>query len=442
MYLWISAWTTLKRVSKQSVTQKHFAPYLLFSLLCTLALFPIVNSAAMVGTSVSFVSMVGEETRSFTLNAVDVQGISYVSLPSLTLRLGGETRVLPTKIQVDLAGSTAVIGINDTQVNATRSRFYIIHPIIRQNMDVLVSVHDTGTFFSKAFYVTVRETAATVEETSTDLVNTVRTDLHTQDEGSGTLMTERDLADDEGPPGTLPIPSADEGMGDTGTSDPYDSYWPPSSTRSMDQVIIIDAGHGGHDTGYTGPGGLVEKELTLSIAQHVRRLFKETTSFKSYLTRAGDQDMTVQHRVNIANREAGDLFVSIHGGASFTNRAHGFEIFTTRPHATTGEQGLSADVQFQTNDSQNLQNSMNIAETLAQAVAVASLSELRAVREMPIRILRDVSMPGFLIEVGFLSNSAEETLLSTDGYREKIALGIVKGIEQALRRHGSPGALQ
>ena len=205
----------------------------------------------------------------------------------------------------------------------------------------------------------------------------------------------------------------------------------------MIKVIILDPGHSGNDAGCRGPDGLSEKDLVLAVARRLGPLLQTTLGAKVLLTRAGDDDMTLEERASFANRNDGDLLVSIHAGASFSTTARGFELFCPAyGHASHEEGGRGATRRPVAAQSSYVDPSREIAEAVAAGLAAETSTPPRGVHEVGCRLLKDVAMPGLLIEVGFLTNPAEAALLGTEAYQDKIALGIAAG----LRAYVAPQA--
>ena len=101
--------------------------------------------------------------------------------------------------------------------------------------------------------------------------------------------------------------------------------------------IVIDPGHGGHDTGTIGPTGLEEKTVVLDVALKLRKLLEQNTGCEVVMTRSGDTFVPLEERTAIANEKSADLFISIHANASQDNSARGIETyylnFTSSPEA-------------------------------------------------------------------------------------------------------------
>src|SRR5207244_5958147 len=91
------------------------------------------------------------------------------------------------------------------------------------------------------------------------------------------------------------------------------------------RVLVLDAGHGGHDPGAVGPGGLQEKDLVLDVTRRVARLLEDRLNVKVLLSRDADHFVALRDRTSFANKERADLFVSIHANAHRATASAGVE---------------------------------------------------------------------------------------------------------------------
>jgi N-acetylmuramoyl-L-alanine amidase len=216
------------------------------------------------------------------------------------------------------------------------------------------------------------------------------------------------------------------------------------------QAIVIDPGHGGHDAGAVGPSGLQEKELALDVARRVAGLLQEELGVRVVLTRARDQFVGLRERTALANRERADLFVSIHVNATPDGAATGTETYFLSNEATDGAarraaeyenrliaadmgaRGGSPDVLrsilWDLAQSDFQQESSRVAETLQNNLDRALRRPSRGVKQAPFYVLGGAAMPAVLVEIGFISNPAEEQRLRDDGYRDRIARALAAGI--------------
>ncbi len=213
--------------------------------------------------------------------------------------------------------------------------------------------------------------------------------------------------------------------------------------------VVIDAGHGGHDTGTIGPNGLMEKDLVLDIALRLGKLITKQLGAEVIYTRSADVFIPLEQRTKIANNAKADLFISIHANSSPEPRASGVETFyfnltsdrvgldlATRENATA----LSSisdlnDLLHKAVLENKLEESREFAQKVQSALWSSSLkidsqSRDRGVRQAPFVVLIGATMPSILAEVGFVSNPHDERLLKRSDERQKIAEGLLKGISQ------------
>jgi N-acetylmuramoyl-L-alanine amidase len=211
--------------------------------------------------------------------------------------------------------------------------------------------------------------------------------------------------------------------------------------------IVIDAGHGGHDTGSIGPGGLYEKDLVLDVARRVGALIEQNLGSEVVYTRPDDTFIPLERRTAIANNSHGDLFLSIHANSSTLPTAAGVETyylnFTTSKTAlevAARENATSEKTVFELQDllhkialkdkvdesrefASRIQNSMN-----TMAAKSAARQRDRGIRKAPFVVLIGAHMPSVLAEIGFISNPQYEALMRRPDYRQKIAEALYKGL--------------
>jgi N-acetylmuramoyl-L-alanine amidase len=205
----------------------------------------------------------------------------------------------------------------------------------------------------------------------------------------------------------------------------------PSRIQKSEKVdtVVLDPGHGGHDNGASSSWGS-EKNFTLDVALATRRELTKA-GYRVEMTRATDTFVSLEERVNIANRFAHAVFVSIH----FNSSAGGFgiETFALAPEGVTSnmfsEQHVSAaDV---ARHAGNAQDEHNIALTASiHATVLTRLAAFdRGVKHSRFHVLRDVKIPAVLVEGGFLSNPSEGQKISTSYYRQRLGAAIAQGIQ-------------
>ncbi len=219
--------------------------------------------------------------------------------------------------------------------------------------------------------------------------------------------------------------------------------------------IVIDAGHGGHDPGAQGHG-INEAELTLDVALRLQKLLAKQPGVEVVMTRDSDEFIPLQERTAIANREAADLFLSIHANASPNPRARGIESyflnFANNPEAeavAARENSGSGQTMHSLPDIVKaiaLNNKINESRDFADIVQKAMVARLKTrnkqlrdlgVKQAPFVVLIGASMPSVLAEISFLTNRQEGALLKTGAYRQQIAQALLDAVvnyQQGLKR--------
>lgn len=209
--------------------------------------------------------------------------------------------------------------------------------------------------------------------------------------------------------------------------------------------IVLDPGHGGHDTGSIGPGGLREKDLVLDLALRLGQLISERLGAEVVYTRTDDSYVPLETRTEIANQAKADLFISLHANSSRVRSAAGPETFylnfTTDPHALEVAARENAPSTRSIHELQDLirkiaqkekvQESREFAAHIQKALYNSLRSgKNRGVKKAPFLVLIGAEMPSVLVEVAFLSNPREERLLKQPEYRQRLAEALYRGLFQ------------
>jgi N-acetylmuramoyl-L-alanine amidase len=211
--------------------------------------------------------------------------------------------------------------------------------------------------------------------------------------------------------------------------------------------IVIDAGHGGHDTGTIGPNGVMEKEVVLDVALRLGRLLETRLGADVIYTRDDDTFIPLETRTAIANEKQADLFVSIHANSSPDATARGVETyylnFTSSPDALEVAARENAVSEKSIHELQDLVKKITLKEKIEESRELASdvqqslytgLSarnsslKNRGVKKAPFVVLIGANMPSILAEISFVSNPTDEAKLDTPEYRQKIAESLYKGV--------------
>ncbi|MTC58634.1 N-acetylmuramoyl-L-alanine amidase AmiB [Providencia rustigianii] len=227
----------------------------------------------------------------------------------------------------------------------------------------------------------------------------------------------------------------------------------PKGTKQV--VIAIDAGHGGKDPGAIGKNGYKEKDVTLSVARKLYQKLDADPMFKPVMTREGDYFISVSGRSDVARKKGANMLVSIHADSAPNSSARGASVWVLSNRRANSELGswleqrekqsellggagdaLSGADPYLSQAVLDLQ--FGHSQRVGYDVAVHVIQQLRKVgnihKKTPehasLGVLRSPDIPSILVETGFISNTAEEQLLKSNDYQEKVADGIHQGLRQ------------
>jgi N-acetylmuramoyl-L-alanine amidase len=216
--------------------------------------------------------------------------------------------------------------------------------------------------------------------------------------------------------------------------------------------IVIDPGHGGHDTGTIGPHGLMEKDLCLDVALRLGQLIEQKLpSAEVVYTRKDDTFVALEDRTAIANQAKADLFISIHANSSHDHEARGIETYylnfatsSESMEVATRENALSQsslrdlqDIIKKIARNEKIEESKELAidiqDSLSHRLQLVSQEERnRGVKKAPFIVLIGANMPSVLAEISFISNPSDERLLRKGEQRQRVADGLYRGIAAYL----------
>lgn len=220
--------------------------------------------------------------------------------------------------------------------------------------------------------------------------------------------------------------------------------------------IVIDPGHGGHDLGTIGPGGLLEKDLVLSIALDLQSLLQEKLGAQVILTRSDDTFIALEERSALANQFHADLFISIHANSSRSRSTSGVETYYLNFAKTNAEREIASRENATSTGSiselEDLIKKIAQADKSTESKELASLiqkklysgarkmfptAQNRGVRSAPFIVLIGANMPSILTEVAFISNPRDERLLKKAPNQERLVKALFSGIEDYMKTLGS-----
>ena len=230
-----------------------------------------------------------------------------------------------------------------------------------------------------------------------------------------------------------------------------DEYIEDVKERWRLDIVVLDAGHGGKDPGSQGKYGTKEKDVVLDITKRVGRLLEKNAGIKVVYTRDEDVWVPIIDRTKMANDANGKLFISVHANSNPNRKIQGFETYLLRPGKTedaievASRENAVIKLEEKTGQYDNLTGENLIMATMAQSMFMKESEDLAAIIQMELDkrlntpnrgvkqagfyVLIGASMPNVLVEVGFISNPAEEKKLKQAVHKQRIAESIYEGIK-------------
>lgn len=223
-------------------------------------------------------------------------------------------------------------------------------------------------------------------------------------------------------------------------------------------TIAIDPGHGGEDPGAIGSLGSKEKHVVLSIAKRLRDKIENESYMRPFLTRDGDYFVPLHTRVQKARRVEADLFVSIHADAFIQPHAKGASVFTLSQMGASSTMArwmankenasdLIGGINIKTQDRQvanllldmsttaQIKDSLLVGNSVLKQIGGFAPLHKGKVEQAGFAVLKAPDVPSILVETAFISNPQEESKLNDDGYQDRIADAILRGIKDYFAKN-------
>jgi N-acetylmuramoyl-L-alanine amidase len=223
-------------------------------------------------------------------------------------------------------------------------------------------------------------------------------------------------------------------------------------------TIAIDPGHGGEDPGAIGTMGSKEKNVVLSIAKRLRDKIEGESYMRPFLTRDGDYFVPLNIRVQKARRVEADLFVSIHADAFIQPHAKGASVFALSQLGASSSMArwmankenasdLIGGINIKTKDQQvanllldmsttaQIKDSLQVGNSILKQIGGFAPLHKGKVEQASFAVLKAPDIPSILVETAFISNPQEEARLNDDGYQDRIAEAILKGIKEYFSKN-------
>lgn len=211
------------------------------------------------------------------------------------------------------------------------------------------------------------------------------------------------------------------------------------------RTIVIDPGHGGKEVGAVGPGGLLEKDITLAVARKLAASLAKTGA-RIVMTREDDSLVSLDQRTAIANQYKADLFLSVHMNAAVVKNAKGSETYylsleasdeLAKKAAETENASAASDpssdlklILWDLAQQAYLEESSRFAQAIQEEMNAASNVANRGVKQAPFKVLVGATMPAALVEVGFITNAEEETKLQSEEFQNLMVSALTRAVER------------
>jgi N-acetylmuramoyl-L-alanine amidase len=251
---------------------------------------------------------------------------------------------------------------------------------------------------------------------------------------------------DAAPPAATPVPAAGAPATD---GLPRDLTF---GSTPLVRTVAIDAGHGGTETGAKGAGGALEKDVTLAIARRLRTAIETRLGLRVVMTRDDDRNVALQDRVALANNNKADLFISLHANASFRTEVAGAAVYLAAfSQSELAQEGLAPErlpvfggglrdievVPWNLAQIRHRERSGEFAAIAVEALGTRVPLAARPIEHAPLRVLEPANMPAVLVEVGYLTNPAQEQAIAGAELQASVAQSLLDAIVRFRDRLGA-----
>jgi N-acetylmuramoyl-L-alanine amidase len=226
----------------------------------------------------------------------------------------------------------------------------------------------------------------------------------------------------------------------------------PQKKISKSKIIVLDPGHGGVDPGAIGIKGTYEKKIVLMAAKSIKKILGKSGRYNVILTRKSDRFIPLRKRVAIARRAKADLFISLHADSIKNGAVRGATVYTLSENASDREAAQLAERENKSDlivgidldaESQEVtdilidlvqRETMNQSAVFADAIVQEITKKIKTHRRphkfAGFAVLKALDIPSILLEMGYLSNIEDETLLNTDAFQKKLGRAILLGLDR------------
>lgn len=242
----------------------------------------------------------------------------------------------------------------------------------------------------------------------------------------------------------------------------------PVGGKGKEVVIAIDPGHGGEDPGSIGPRRTYEKRVTLAVSQKLAALIDREPGMRAVLTRRGDYFVDLNKRSEIARKAKADLLVSVHADSFHNSTPRGASVWVLSTNRANREMGSWLEKQEKQGEllggvgkvlaesdpnpylaqtfldlsmDKSRAEGYDVSRQILRSMGKVARLHKKAPEHASLAVLKAPDIPSVLVETGFISNHAEEKLLATPAYQDKLARAIFEGIRNYYRAHPTKGAM-
>lgn len=228
--------------------------------------------------------------------------------------------------------------------------------------------------------------------------------------------------------------------------------------------VVIDAGHGGKDTGAIGPNGTREKDVALSVSKRLYQILKDSPDFAPVMSRNGDRFLKLRRRMDVARTNKADAFVSVHANSFTSRKVRGGSVYALSVGGATSEHArwlaerenaadLVGGVSIQDKDNSlaavlldlsqtaTLEASIELADNVLRELGEIGPLHKKTVQQAGFLVLKSPDIPSILVETAYISNPKEERKLRDARYQQKLANAIFRGLRDFFVANPPPGTL-
>jgi N-acetylmuramoyl-L-alanine amidase len=226
----------------------------------------------------------------------------------------------------------------------------------------------------------------------------------------------------------------------------------PPLAAAPDIVVVVDAGHGGHDPGALGPSGTREKDVTLAISRRLVKLLNEEPGMRGVLTRSDDRFLGLRERMERARSANANLFISIHADAAINRSAQGSTVYVLSEKAATDEASrrlaarenaaliggvdlgdkdpVLASVLMDLSQNASISSSIAVGDAILGKMSRLGRLHRRSVQQAPFMVLKSPDVPSVLLETAYISNPTDERNLRSSAHQQELARAVLDGIRK------------